>query len=184
MAKIKHSTKILTGCLLLLAAIGRILPAQAQSKPPLEYQVKAAFLFNFTRFIHWPTAAYASPDAPFVIGILGNDPFGTYLDDLVNGELADGHRIIVHRYTDGSDMSGCQLLFIEMNDPAKLKATLSQAVHQDMLTVSDMDNFIRLGGMVRFFKDDTRIKIEIRLAAAKAAQLEISAKLLQVAKIK
>ncbi|MES2276141.1 MAG: YfiR family protein [Bacteroidota bacterium] len=168
-------------CFLLTA--GNFTPAIAQGKPPLEYQVKAAFLFNFTRFVHWPASSFASADAPFVIGIAGNDPFGTYLDDMVADEKVDGHRIIVRRYADGQELSGCHLLFINNNDPAKLSACLSLVVHQNVLTVGDNDNFIKAGGILRFYKDENRIKMEIRLAAAKVAQLEISAKLLQVAKV-
>lgn len=172
-------------CLLfLLAPIIGLQPSRAQGKPPLEYQVKAAFLFNFTRFIHWPPSAYASADAHFVIGIIGNDPFGPYLDDLVNGEQVDGHRIVVRRYTDDGDLSNCQLLFIGMGDAGKLRSVLLAGAHPGMLTVGDANSFIPSGGMIRFFKDDNHIKIEIRLAAAKAAQLDISAKLLQVSKVK
>lgn len=156
----------------------------AQSKPSLEYQVKAAFLFNFTRFIRWPAAAYASADAPFVIGITGTDPFGPYLDDLVNNEHADGHQIVVRRYTDGQDISGCQLLFINLTDPAKERAILAQISHQNVLTVSDADDFIKAGGMLHFYKEENKVKMEIRLSAVKAAQLDISSKLLQVAKVK
>lgn len=156
----------------------------AQGKPSLEYQVKAAFLFNFTRFIRWPAVAYVSPDAPFVIGIAGNDPFGTYLDDLVNGEQTDGHRIVVRRYADKQDINGCQLLFVNLDDVVKEKAILAQASHQNILTVSDEDDFIQAGGMLQFYKEDNRVKMEIKLAAIKAAQIDVSSKLLQVAKVK
>jgi len=155
-----------------------------QGKPSLEYQVKAAFLFNFTRFIRWPATAYTSPDAPFVIGISGSDPFGTYLDDLVNDEEIDGHRIVVRRYAEGQDIGGCQLLFINWNDEAKEKAVLAQASRQNILTVGDANNFIRAGGMLHFYKEENKVKMEIKLAAVKAAQLDISSKLLQVAKVK
>lgn len=171
-------------CLLLLFVWGNAQQVQAQSKPPLEYQLKAAFLFNFTRFIHWPASAYASADSPFVIGIVGNDPFGTYLDDLVNGELADGHRIIVRRYAEGADLTGCQLIFISAGDAARLKVILSAIGQQQVLTVGDADSFTSSGGMVRFFKENNRIKIEIRLNTVKTAQLDVSAKLLQLAKVK
>ena len=157
--------------------------ASAQSKPPLEYQVKAAFLFNFTRFIHWPAAAYPSADAPFVIGIIGNDPFGSYLDDIVQGEQVDGHPIVVRRYHDIHDITGCQILFMSINEPARLKEILAQTAHQNILTVSDAPGFINMGGVMRFFKSENRIKIEIKLATAKTMQLQISAKLLNVAKV-
>lgn len=184
MSQKKYTIIVVTACLILLAVNRSISSAQPQRKPPLEYQIKAAFLFNFTRFIHWPASAYASADAPFVIGIMGNDPFGSYLDDLVNGEQIDGHSIVIRRYPNGGDISGCRLLFINIAAPARLKAILSSAAQQNTLTVSDADNFIKAGGMIRFFKEDNRIKMEIKLAATKTAQLDISAKLLQVANVK
>ncbi|GAA4101961.1 YfiR family protein [Mucilaginibacter panaciglaebae] len=179
----KYTIRIFIACLILQAVNASTTAARAQGKPPLEYQIKAAFLFNFTRFIHWPASAYSSPDAPFVIGIAGNDPFGSYLDDLVNGEQAEGHNIIIRRYPDGGDISGCQLLFVNTFAPAKLKTILSLA-RRNTLTVGDANSFVNSGGMIRFFKEDNRIKMEIKLAAIKAAKLEISAKLLQVAKVK
>jgi len=166
---------------ILLATLCNTQTILAQSKPPLEYQIKAAFLFNFTRFIHWPATAYTANDAPFVIGIIGNDPFGTYLDDIVKGEEVDGHRIIVRRYRDVADVMDCQLLFVSSADPVRLKEILLPIVKQNILTVGDAERFIDAGGIVRFFKEQNRIKMEVKLAAAKSAQLEISAKLLKVA---
>lgn len=177
-AKATYLWMALTLCLVLKPPAGF-----AQGKPTLEYQVKAAFLFNFTRFIRWPATAYTSPAAPFVIGIAGTDPFGNYLDDLVNDEQLDGHRIQVKRYADGQDIDGCQLLFINLNDQAKEKALLAQISHQNILTVSDADDFIKAGGMLHFYKEENKVKMEIKLAAVKAAQLDISSKLLQLAKV-
>lgn len=180
----KGRYRILACSLLLLGILSGIRIAYAQSKPALEYQVKAAFLFNFTRFVHWPPSAFASPDAPFEIGIAGNDPFGLYIDDLVSGERVDGHKMIVRRYPDGGDMSNCQLVFIQINDQQKLKSIVSQVSRQNVLSVSDNDDFIRMGGILHFYMEDNKVKMEIRLAAAKSAHLEISVKLLQIAKLK
>ncbi len=152
----------------------------AQSKPPLEYQVKAAFLFNFTRFVRWPSLG--GGNSPFVIGIAGNDPFGSYIDDLVNGERMGGHPLIVHRYTESDDMSNCNILFINVADIQKLKAILAQVQNLPVLTVSDADGFIKAGGIIRFYKDENHVKMEIKPAAARAAHLEVSAKLLQIAR--
>lgn len=159
------------------------MPTQGQNKPPLEYQVKAAFLFNFTRFIQWPPTTFISEDAPFVIGIIGDDPFGPYIDELVSNEQVNGHTIIVKRYNTLQDATGCQLLFVTNANAALSKTALLQALHQGAVTVSDNDHFLRDGGMIRFFKADNRIKIEIKLAAVKTAHVDISAKLLQLAKV-
>nr|WP_294942634.1 YfiR family protein [uncultured Mucilaginibacter sp.] len=157
--------------------------ADAQSKPSLEYQVEAAFLFNFTRFVQWPPSAYPSAGAPFVIAIAGNNPFGTYLDELVEGEQVEGRPIVVRRYHDTRELPACQILYINPVDLPQLKETLAQAAKQNVLTVSDADDFIKAGGMVRFFKDENRLKIAVKLDAVKAAQLDISAKLLKVAQV-
>lgn len=167
--------------LLFFIALGQ--PALAQKKPALEYQVKAAFLFNFTRFINWPPTAFNSPNAPFIIGIIGNDPFGSYIEEIVEGEKVGNHPIAVQRYHDAKDVVNCNILFININEPARVKEILSVIDQQNLLTVSDADNFTKLGGEVRFFKEDNKIRIQINLAAAKASQLEISSKLLRIAKI-
>jgi len=158
-------------------------PLAAQNKPPLEYQVKAAFLFNFTRFINWPSSAFKSDDAPFVIGIAGNDPFGSFLDDIVQGESVGGRPIVIQRLNDFKDVSNCRILFINSNEPATIKEILAATAHRSILTVSDADNFIRLGGAVRFFKKENKIKIEINTFAVKDSQLEVSSKLLSVVKV-
>lgn len=167
--------------MLILACLGH--QSRAQGKPSLEYQVKAAFLFNFTRFITWPSTAFTADDAPFVIGITGSDPFGNYLDDLVSGERVNGRPIVIRHYAEGADVSGCQLLFIGNADTSKQKNFLSQVQQLPVLTVSDADSFIKAGGMIRFYKDDNHIKMEIKAAAVKGTRLDISSKLLQIAKL-
>jgi hypothetical protein len=180
----KKTYKIWALRLLLVILLGGLNSAYAQTKPPLEYQIKAAFLFNFTRFVHWPTTAYLSSDSPFIIGVVGKDPFGRYLDELMSGEAVDGHRIIVRRFNDDADLSSCQLVFFNLDEPQKLKSTLTQLSRQSTLCVSDNDDFLRMGGILHFYMEDNKVKMEINLSAAKAAKLEISAKLLQLAKLK
>jgi hypothetical protein len=157
--------------------------SQAQNKTPLEYQVKAAFLFNFTRFINWPPSAFKSSDAPFIIGITGIDPFGSYLDELVEGETVAGHPIVVQRYRAVKDVADCQILFIAVSDSETIKGILSVASRRNILTVSDADNFTNLGGAIRFFKEENKIKIEINKSAVKLSQLDVSAKLLRLARV-
>src|SRR5258708_3931400 len=135
--------------MLLLFLLVAVQFSQAQNKTPLEYQVKAAFLFNFTRFINWPPSAFKSPDTPFIIGIAGSDPFGSYLDEIVEGETVNGHPIVVERYRFIKDVTDCQILFIELADPEMIKGILSAAGHRGVLTVSDADNFTTLGGAIR-----------------------------------
>lgn len=155
----------------------------AQIKPAPEYQVKAVFLFNFTRFIDWPSTAFSSANAPFVIGIMGTDPFGDYIEEIVKGENIQGHPIIIQRYPTAKNILNCHILFINTHESIQIKETLSSVGRKSILTVSDANNFAKLGGVVRFYKEDNKIKLEINITSSKAAQLEISSKLLSVARI-
>lgn len=154
----------------------------AQDKPALEYKVKAAFLYNFTRFVNWQPAAFHSPDAPFVIGIIGNDPFGTYIEDIVEGEKVGDRDIIVQRYSDIKEINNCQIIFISISETAKTKEIISSIEHQNILTVSDDEHFLKSGGQLRFFKESNKVRIQINMTAVKKSQLEISSKLLRIAK--
>lgn len=145
-----------------------------------EYQVKAAFLYNFTQFIEWPPESFAASDAPFIIGIVGNDPFGAYLDEIVAGEKTMGHPIVVKRYDDINDASGCHLLFISNS---YIKKDTDNLPRENMLTVSDANNFMASGGIIGFFTENGKIKFQVNLTAAKSANLAISSKLLRVAKV-
>lgn len=155
------------------------LQPQAQTAPKA-YQVKAAFLYNFSQFVEWPPTAFSNQASPFVIGILGKDPFGAYLHELVKGERINGHPIQVQRYGDEKEIKNCHILFINL--PSTINA-LSALENQSTLTVSDADNFARQGGMIRFFTENNKIRLEINPAAAKEASLNISSKLLRVAQI-
>jgi hypothetical protein len=164
---------------LLLVLLAGLHVVQAQSPVQREYQVKAAFLYNFSQFVEWPESSFSSVSAPFVIGILGNDPFGSFLDEIVSGEKTMGRPIIVKRYKDIKDAADCQILFVSEN--ALESNDLSHP--QNILMVSDADNFINAGGMIRFFKENGKIRFQINTAAVKAANLAISSKLLRVATV-
>ncbi|MFD2864109.1 YfiR family protein [Mucilaginibacter antarcticus] len=188
MIKALHSTAKIKGLkipkvgMLFILLLCITCQALGQRKLPLEYQVKAAFLFNFTKFITWPTTAFKSVDAPFVIGIIGDDPFGPYLDELVKDEKVEAHPIIVKRYTDVNDVTGCHLLFVN-SAPAIQKQIISNTATLSTLTVSDAIGFAQHGGNISFFKQDNKVRLEINIAAAKSARLDISSKLLNIAKL-
>lgn len=156
---------------------------QAQPAPSLEYKIKATFLFNFTQFIDWPTASFAAIDAPFVIGILGEDPFGAYLDETVTGEKKEGHPLMVQRYRDITQLKPCHILFVQAGYQPRLRETLLATPTTGLLTVSDAPDFIGQGGIIRFYTQNSKIRIQINPKAAKAAELTVSSKLLRVADI-
>ena len=147
-----------------------------------EYRIKAVFLFNFTQFVEWPPTAFSGPSAPFVIGVLGDDPFGTYLDEAVANEKINGHPLVVQRFRDVRDTRNCQILFMNLADPEKMKENLT-AVTNHILTVSDADYFVKMGGMIRFVTESNRIRLLINPEVARASELLISSKLLRVSDI-
>jgi hypothetical protein len=147
-----------------------------------EYQLKAAFLYNFTQFVEWPEGSLPE-DTPFVIGILGKDPFGNYLDELVDGEKVNGHPLIVQRFTSVDEIKTCHILFINVSDKSQLQAILKNLKSNNVLTVGDATHFSKNGGIVRFYTEDNKTRIHINLEAAKQADLTISSKLLRLAGI-
>jgi hypothetical protein len=150
------------------------------AEEPLEYQVKAAFLLNFTKFVEWPETVFTSPEAPIAICILGNDPFGATLSQIVAGETANGRKVTVERIKRAPSPKSCQVLFAggSEKDVPKLFPTLGSGV----LTVGEGESFVHGGGMIAFVIESRRVRFEINQAAAENAGLKLSARLLNVAK--
>jgi uncharacterized protein DUF4154 len=155
---------------------------QSQTSPLPAYKIKAVFLFNFTQFVEWPDGAFNNNNDPFVIGILGKDPFGKYIDEVVQSEKVGNHSITIMRYQNISEINNCQVLFIEDND-SNLPSVLSALNNRAILTVSDMQGFTQAGGIIGFVTIENKIKLQININAAKEAGLNISSKLLSVANI-
>jgi len=168
-------------CALLLLALAGLTSARAQASR--EYQLKAVFLYNFAQFTDWPTNAFASTNSPFVIGILGADPFGPALDNTVRSERAHGRPIVVERYRTVKEIKTCHILFISESETRYLDGILDALDHRPVLTVSDIDGAVFRGVMIRFRMENNKIRLRINMAAAKAAGLTFSSKLLRVADV-
>ncbi len=169
---------------LALAALGGAGSAlTAQAVRASEYQVKAVFLFNFAQFVDWPAAAFSDSASSLVICILGDDPFGGFLDQTVRNEHVGGRALTIRRYQNVSEIATCHILFISRAAVEGPEEILSGLKHRPILTVSDGDRFAERGGMIRFVTDRNRIRIQINLSAADAAHLTISSKLLRLAEI-
>lgn len=147
-----------------------------------EYQLKAVFLFNFTQFVDWPPAAFASANAPMVIGIWGKNPFGSYLEEAVSGENVNGHPLSVQYCKRAEDLKTCHILFINQEEPNK-ENIIESVKGQSTLTVSDDSDFLRQGGMIRFFTRNNKIHLQINHELTKSAKLNVSSKLLKLAEI-
>jgi len=157
--------------------------AQAQQSGPTEYQLKAAFLFNFAKFVDWPPSSFAGPKAPFVICILGPDPFGQAIDDTLRGQAIDNHPVTVLRAQDASQLRRCQMAFISPSERAPLQAILQSIRGANILLVGETPGFASAGGAIQFQMQDERIRFSINPAAAERAGLRVSSKLLSLATI-
>jgi YfiR/HmsC-like len=157
-----------------------ILSVQAHAQPTNEDQVKAVFLYNFTHFVKWPPSSFQSPDSPFIIGIVG-DATVPYLRVLVDGESYEGHPIEVRLLTDKKTIAECHLVFIEQAEAAFTKEVMRALQGKSVLTVGDAPSFLHDGGIIRFFKEHNKIRLEIHAKKAEDTQLDISAKLLNLA---
>lgn len=167
-----------------LLLFASLLTGMANAATP-EYQLKAVFLFNFTQFVEWPPDSFADPSSPLIIGVLGEDPFGSILDDIVRGETMNGRPLIVQRYRKVTDIKNCHVLFLSNSESQHIAQTLTSLKGHSILTVSDSDNngFARNGGIIRLNTVDHKIHLRINLGAAQAARLTLSSKLLRPAEI-
>ncbi len=155
----------------------------ASAAPGLtEYQVKAAFLFNFTRFTEWPAGTFTTTNAPLIIGIVGEDPFDKTLDDLVRGEVAQGHPLVIQRLRADEDLRHCHVLFISSSEKDRLPTLLAPLAGLPIETVGDVEGFAEKGGVVNFYLENKAVKMEINKAAADRAGLKISSKLFSLAR--
>jgi YfiR/HmsC-like len=163
-------------CLLAWLCIATSTPVRAAE----EYQVKAAFLLNFTKFVRWPETAFGDPHAPLAICILGEDPFGNSLNEIVKGETVDGHELEIHRIRRAGESKGCQVLFVSKSE--REAARILAEAGPGVLTVGEGDTFLRDGGIIAFVIEDRRVRFDIDQRAAAKAMLAISSRLMMVAR--
>ena len=180
-AKCDLKTRLRAWLLLSAIVLFGAMKVCAQTAPQPEYQVKAVFLFNFAQFVTWPSQQPS--DAPFVIGILGDDPFGSYLDETVRGEKVNNRSLTIQRFRRNAEARNCNILFIGQSERDRVAQILSSRKGRSVLTVSDIDGFADLGGMIQFFTEKNKIRMRINLDAVKAGNLKISSKLLRVAEV-
>lgn len=151
-------------------------------RTPSEYEVKAAFLYNFAKFVEWPAPSFKSETTPFVLGIVGEDPFGDALPAVVEHEQVRGRRVEIRRYREGEDFTGCHLLFISRSEAKRLRQLLLAAGKSGILTVGEDADFLSQGGMINFALVSKSIRFDINKKATTQAGLKISSKLLAVAR--
>lgn len=148
-----------------------------------EYQVKAAFLYNFAKFVEWPSQAFKSPQDPMVVCVLGRNPFGNALEQATHGKSVEGHTLYVRQISGVEQAGGCQILFISASEAKRFRSFWAGLNPAGILTVGEADGFATSGGVINFKLDGGRVRFEINVDAAERAQLQISSKLLSLAQI-
>jgi len=148
-----------------------------------EYDLKAAFLYHLAQFVEWPPEAFPETETPLVIGVLGQDPFGKALDEMVQNEVVRNRKLVVHRFRQLDEIRICHVLFISQSEEGRLDQILSNLKGRNILTVGDTEGFARRGGIVRFLTEKNKIRMRINIETANAANLTISSKLLRASEV-
>lgn len=166
--------------MLTLAAAVRI---RAQTNPSLEYQVKAAFLFSFTKFIEWPSDAFHGDDAPITLCVFRHDPFGSALDEIIQGKTIKNHQVLARRVNEFPDLKSCQLVFVGKGEDKGLSEVLNSLKGTSALVVGETDAFAERGGGIQFFLEASQLRFAINVDAVQRARLTVSSKLLSLARV-
>ena len=157
--------------------------AHADGPPPREYQLKAAFIFNFAQFVEWPGDTFSAPDAPLVIGVMGDSTMAASLEMACRGKTAGKREIVVKNLSGADAIRSAQIVFIGAAERDRLPELIRRATAESVLTVGDFDGFTAASGMVRFLTEDNRLRFEVNLDAVNAGKLRVSAQLLKLARM-
>jgi hypothetical protein len=169
--------------LMVLAVAGMLMGVPclgAQGSRPTDYDVKAAYLYNFGRFVEWPAGVAAGSDS-FTVCVLGQDPFGPALDATLAGETIGGKRAAAKRISSPQEAATCQILFLSSTEENRLDQVIGVLRKEAVLTVSDMPKFSQRGGMIQFVLEGKKVRFEVNLSAVQQAGLSLSSELLKVA---
>jgi hypothetical protein len=168
------------------ALVAALLAAAPALPATSEYQVKAVFLFNFARFVDWPSVTFVSASSPFSLCVYGDDPFGPDLDAVVHGETVGGRPMVVrrlHGIQELRDPGGCQIVYITDSADRDLEAVVAELDRRAILTVSDLEGAAQRGAMIRMMTVNGKIRLRINIDAVRAARLTVSSNLLRAAEI-
>lgn len=179
MALLKQKTAFALSLLLLGSLRVEALALEARHD---EYAVKAAFLYNFARFVEWPSTTFRKQTDPFVTCVLGADPFGGTLEEILKGKQVDGRAFRILRIADTSEAAACQILFISSSEHKRTAAIIA-TLPPGTLTVGEMDGFSAAGGIINFTLNEGHVRFEVNRRAAERAGLQISSRLLSLAQI-
>ena len=155
--------------------------AQTGTSDVTEYEIKAAFLYNFAKFVDWPTDVFQKDSTTITIGILGDDPFGSILDEIAADTKVKNKRLLIKRFKHPEDLTFCHILYVSKSETRRLQAILKQVSGASTLTIGESPGFIERGGMIRLINKRHKVRFEINPGAAKKVRLKISSRLLKLA---
>jgi hypothetical protein len=147
-----------------------------------EYWIKAAYLYNFIKFVDWPSESFKNEADPIKLYILGNDPFGEALDT-IRGKTIRGKRLVVKRVQRVEEIEGAHLLFISPSEKGRVKQILQSLRNTPVLTISEMERFGQMGGIINFITVENKVQFEINAEQAQQQKLKISSQLLKLARM-
>jgi hypothetical protein len=154
-----------------------------QSQTLTEHQVRAAYLYNFVKFVEWPDGTFKDESEAILIGLFKDDPVKEELESIIKGRTIDSRPIRIKLLGNSKDADECHVVYLADAERRHQISTINMLGSKPVLTISDADYFCRIGGMIRFFVHENRFRLEINRTAVDRAQLEISAKILRVAEI-
>ena len=156
--------------------------AYAEPGPPREYQIKAAFLYNFVKFVEWPTKTFADTNTPIIIGVLGKDPFGGALEP-IEGKNVKGRKVVIRRFKGVRDLKFSHVLFVSSSEKERLAQIMKTIKDWSVLTVGDMERFTEVGGIINLVIERNKVRFEVNLSNAERAGLKLSSRLLKLARV-
>ena len=148
-----------------------------------EYLIKAGFIYNFANLVQWPSSAFPQPDSPIVLGIFGEDPFGSILDHVLEGKKVNGRAFVVKRLRSAPDLKECHIVFVSSSELAHLAEAIHLVKGMPVLTIGEIPGFAKRGGIINLVLEDNKVLFEVNVEAAKEADLNISSRLLALARI-
>jgi hypothetical protein len=178
----------LSKALLLLALVLYSMPCVrsadgAQNQLLSENEIKAGFLYNFTKFVEWPPDAFLDSSGPIVLGVVGDSPITDLVTDAASGKIVNGRAVIVKKFKEGQDLRSCHILFVSSSEEKHMTRILESLRGSNVLTVGETSGFAESGGVINFFIDGNKVRLEINLDAAARSRLKISAKVIAVARL-
>jgi hypothetical protein len=177
----RQTGNLAISAVLISAIVGSVFSAPTQGEARDEYQVKAAFLYNFARFVEWPAEAFTGPADPIVTCILGKDPFGRWLKEAINGRSIEGRPLTLRHIAGAAEAASCQILFVGSSEPKRVWAALAGV--RRVLTVGECGDASEGGAIVNFVIEDGKVRFEINTEAAELGKMRISSRLLSLARL-